>query len=83
MTTTEPQTRTRGELHWGVPVATIAAILLLLFVYHIADILLLLFIGILFSLFLGAITDHLERRFGVPRRTGLALALLATIGGVA
>jgi predicted PurR-regulated permease PerM len=83
MTTTEPQARTPGELHWGVPVATIAAILLLLFVHRIADILLLLFVGILFSLFLGAITDHLERRFGVPRRTGLALALLATIGGVA
>ena len=54
-------------------VATISALLLLLFLYSIAEILLLLFIAILFSLYLGAITDTLQVRLGVPRGLGLLL----------
>jgi predicted PurR-regulated permease PerM len=63
----------------GVITATIFALLLLLFLYSIAEILLLLFLAILFSLYLGAITDALQRRLAVPRRLGLTIALLLTI----
>ena len=67
---------------YGVLIATVFAILLLLFFYSIAEILLLLFIAVLFALYLGAITDALERRFAVPRRLGLGIALLVTMAGV-
>jgi predicted PurR-regulated permease PerM len=62
----------------GVVFSTIFFLLLLLFVYSIAEILVLLFLAVLFSLYLGAITDSLQRRFAVPRRAGLTLALLIT-----
>ena len=61
---------------------TIFFLLLLLFVYSIAEILLLLFIAVLFSLYLGAITDTLQRRFAIPRPFGLLLAILLTIAGM-
>lgn len=62
----------------AVVAATIFAVLLLLFVYSIAEILLLLFISILFAVYLGAVTDVLERRLGVPRPLGLLAALALT-----
>ncbi|HEX6938717.1 MAG TPA: AI-2E family transporter [Longimicrobiales bacterium] len=62
---------------YGV-VATISALLLLLFLYSIAEILLLLFIAVLFSLYLGAITDTLQVRLGVPRGLGLFLGVVVT-----
>ncbi len=67
----------------GVVFSTIFVLLLLLFLYSIADILLLLFLAVLFSLYLGAITDALQRRFALPRRLGLTLALLFTTALVA
>jgi len=66
----------------GGIVGTIFFLLLLLFVYSIAEILLLLFIAVLFSLYLGAITDTLQRRFAIPRPFGLLLAILLTTAGV-
>ncbi len=63
-------------------VAAIFALLLLFFVYSVADILLLLFIAGLFALYLGAITDFLEERLRLPRWSGLTIALLATLVGV-
>jgi predicted PurR-regulated permease PerM len=66
----------------GVVFSTIFFLLLLLFIYSIAQIVLLLFLAALFSLYLGAITDGLQRRLGVPRRAGLTLALLITAAGV-
>jgi predicted PurR-regulated permease PerM len=65
----------------GVVFSTIFFLLLLLFIYSIAQIVLLLFLAALFSLYLGAITDGLQRRLGVPRRAGLTLALLITAAG--
>lgn len=65
---------------YGVLIATIFAILLLLFFYSVAEILLLVFIAVLFSLFLSSITDVLERRLRVPRRVGLLIAVLLTLG---
>lgn len=69
----------------GVVFSTIFFVLLLLFVYSIAQILLLLFLAVLFALYLGAITDGLRRRLGIPRRVGLTMALLITtaaVGGI-
>ncbi len=63
---------------YGTLIATISALLLLLFLYSIAEILLLLFIAVLFSLYLGAITDALQLRFGAPRGLGLFAAVLVT-----
>ena len=65
----------------GVVFSTIFFLLLLLFLYSIAEILLLLFIAVLFSLYLGAITDLLQRRLALPRPLGLTLAILLTIAG--
>ncbi len=64
-------------------IATLFALLLLYFLYSIAEILLLLFISILFSIYLGGITEALQRRFGVPRAIGLTAALLITLIGTA
>lgn len=63
----------------AVVAATIFAVLLLLFIYSIAEILLLLFISILFAIYLGAVTDTLQRRLGVPRPLGLLAGLVLTI----
>ncbi len=65
----------------GAVFGTIFFLLLLLFVYNIAEILLLLFIAVLFSLYLGAITDTLQRRLSVPRPLGMLLAILITMAG--
>ena len=64
-------------------IATLFALLLLLFLYSIAEILLLLFISVLFAIYLGGITEALQRRFAVPRAVGLAAALLITLVGAA
>ena len=59
--------------------ATILTILLLWMVGKTAEIFLLLFIAILISLYLGAVTDFLERRLRLPRSGAFALALIATL----
>ncbi|MGH7576380.1 MAG: AI-2E family transporter [Longimicrobiales bacterium] len=64
---------------YAILIATIFALLLLLFLYSIAEIVLLLFIAILFSLYLGAITDLLQKRLGMPRGVGLVTGLLLTV----
>jgi predicted PurR-regulated permease PerM len=59
--------------------AALMIILLLLFAYSIKEILLLFFVSVLFSLYLGAITDFLERKLDLPRSYGLAVAVLLTL----
>lgn len=69
----------------GVVFSTILFLLLLLFIYSIVQILVLLFLAVLFSVYLGAITDSLQRRLAVPRPLGLTLAIVLTLavaGGV-
>jgi len=66
----------------GTVAATIFALLLLLFVYSVAEILLLLFIAVLFSIYLSAFIDALQRRLGFPRAAGLLVALLVTMVAV-
>ncbi|HEX7052063.1 MAG TPA: AI-2E family transporter [Longimicrobiales bacterium] len=67
---------------YGLLIGAVSALLLLLFLYSIAEILLLLFIAILFSLYLSAVTDQLQRWVGVPRPLGLFTAVLATALGL-
>jgi len=66
----------------SVITGSILAVLLLLFLYSVAEVLLLLFISVLFSLYLGAITDTLQRRLRVPRSIGLFAAVLVTALGL-
>lgn len=63
---------------FGVLIAAIFAVLLLLFVYSVADVLLLVFLAALFALFLGAISDFLEERFRFPRPLGILAAVVFT-----
>jgi predicted PurR-regulated permease PerM len=59
--------------------ATVFTVLLLLFVYSVAEVLFLFFIAALFSLYLGAITDFLEERLHIRRGLGIAIAMIATL----
>jgi predicted PurR-regulated permease PerM len=66
-------------------IATIFALLLLLFLYSIAEVLLLFFISVLFAVYLSALTDVMQKGLGAPRGVGLAIATLSTLvatGGV-
>jgi predicted PurR-regulated permease PerM len=68
---------------YGLLVAAVLTLLLLLFLYSIAEVLLLFFIAVLFSIYLSAITDALQRRLALPRAAGLLIAVVITILGVA
>jgi predicted PurR-regulated permease PerM len=63
-------------------VALFVAALFVLFIIRVVEVLLLVFIAILLAVYLSAITDWLERRFGVRRWLGLTIAVVATIAGV-
>ena len=67
---------------WNPVLVVIFAALLLYFLYSVAEVLLLLFIAVLFSLYLGGITDELQRRFGVPRGLGILIAVVFTTAAV-
>ena len=62
---------------------TIFVVLLLLFAFSIADLLLLFFIAVLFAVYLTAATNWFERRFHLPRRAGIALALAISVVALA
>lgn len=53
-----------------------------MFLARVAEILLLLFIAVLFGLYLSALTDVFQRRLHIPRPLGVALAVLLTIAGL-
>src|SRR5262245_54706495 len=53
--------------------------LLLVFVYSVAEILLLLFVAVLFSVYLAWVTEIFQQRLGAPRWLGLIAALALTI----
>lgn len=63
--------------------ATVITVLLLWLFGRVADILLLLFVAILLSLYLGAAADVIRRRTALPRNAALALAGLFTVGAIA
>jgi predicted PurR-regulated permease PerM len=62
--------------------ATILTILLLLLVRRAATVLVLLFLGILISLYLRALTDYFERRFKVPEPFSYISALGFTLAAI-
>jgi predicted PurR-regulated permease PerM len=64
---------------YTILIATVFTILLLLFLHQVAEILLLLFIAVLFGIYLGAIIDWLQRKLAIPRVVGLLIALSLTI----
>jgi len=57
-------------------------VLLLLFLARVAEILLLLFIAVLFGLYLSAVTDLFQRHLHIPRPLGVTLAVLLTIAAM-
>jgi predicted PurR-regulated permease PerM len=64
---------------YAVLIATVLAFLLLLFLYSIAEVLLLFFIAVLFAVYLSAITDSLQHRLAIPRVAGLLIAVIITL----
>ena len=63
---------------YSVAVGIIFLLLLLVFVFKVAEVLLLFFIAILFGVYLSWITEALQRYLGLPRWLGLLGALLIT-----
>jgi predicted PurR-regulated permease PerM len=67
---------------FAVLTAAVFAVLLLWFMYSVAEVLLLLFIAALFALYLGAIIDYLQEHHRVHRVLGVLVALVITAAGV-
>ena len=59
--------------------ATVITLLALLLLYSTAELFLLLFIAVLISLYLGALSDGIQSRTGWPRRGAVALAIIASL----
>ena len=62
--------------------ATVITVLLIWLFYKVADVLLLLFIAVLVSLFLGSVTDFIVARLPVPRALAFTAAIFLTLGSV-
>jgi predicted PurR-regulated permease PerM len=62
--------------------ATVLTVLLLWLFKTVAHVFLLLFLGILIALYLGAVTDSYRRLFRVPPRVAYAAALLSTLAAI-
>jgi len=63
--------------------ATVFTVLLLWIAGQVAHVFLLLFIGIMISVYLGALSGVLQRRVRIPGGWSLAAAVLITLGGLA
>jgi predicted PurR-regulated permease PerM len=62
--------------------ATVFTVLLLWIAGKVAQVFLLLFLGIMISLYLGALAGVLHRRLRVPERASLASAVLLSVGAL-
>ena len=62
--------------------ATVLTVLLIWLFASAIEVFLLLFIGILLSLYLGAVRDWITRRVRIPRGVAFAFAVLATLGAI-
>ena len=69
---------------WILPgfTAILVTVLLLWLAGTVADLLLLLFLGILLAVYLSAVTDVLAARTRLPRGAAFALSLALTVGGL-
>jgi predicted PurR-regulated permease PerM len=63
--------------------ATVFTVLLLWIAGQVAHVFLLLFLGIMISVYLGALSTGLQRRLRIPPGWSLAAAVLVTLGGLA
>lgn len=62
--------------------ATVTTVLLVWLFWKVSDVLLLLFIAILVSLYLGSVTDVIVARLPVPRPLAFTAAIFLTLGAV-
>jgi predicted PurR-regulated permease PerM len=62
--------------------ATVVTVLLIWLFYTVAEVLLLLFIAIIVSLYLGSVTDALVARLPVSRPFAFTVAIFATLGAI-
>jgi predicted PurR-regulated permease PerM len=62
--------------------ATVTTVLLIWLFYSVAEVLLLLFIAVLVSLYLGSVTDFLVARLPVPRALAFTAAIFLTLGAI-
>jgi predicted PurR-regulated permease PerM len=62
--------------------ATIITILLLWLFIKVSHVVVLLFLAILISLYLGAVADFFSQRLRLPRRTALPLAIVVTLAAL-
>ncbi len=62
--------------------ALFVAALLVLFILRVIDVLLLVFLALLLAVYLSAITDWMDRRFGMRRWQGLTVAVVTTLAAV-
>lgn len=62
--------------------ATVTTVLLIWLFYSVAEVLLLLFIAVLVSLYLGSLTDFIVARLPVPRALAFTAAIFLTLGAV-
>ena len=62
--------------------ALFVAALIVWFTIRVSEVLLLVFLAVLLGVYLSAITDWLERRFGLRRSLGLTIAVVVTVAGV-
>jgi predicted PurR-regulated permease PerM len=62
--------------------ATVVTVLLIWLFYSVAEVLLLLFIAIIVSLYLGSVTDFLVARLPVSRPFAFTIAIFATLGAI-
>lgn len=72
----ERRTEKAERSPFAVLTATVFTVLLLLFVYSVANVLLLVFLAALFAVYLTAISEFLEDRFRIRPALGLPLGLL-------
>jgi predicted PurR-regulated permease PerM len=63
--------------------ATVLTVLLLWLFKTVAQVFVLLMLGVLLSLFWGAVADWIERRTHAPERLALTTAILGTVGALA
>jgi predicted PurR-regulated permease PerM len=70
--------RFSGRQAYGVLATTVFVVLLLLFINSVVELLLLVFVSVLFAIYLGSFIHFLSRRLGMGRWLGLVAALLAT-----
>ncbi len=80
---TAPATVTEQRFRFG-PIlgATVVTVLLIWLFYTVAEVLLLLFIAVIVSLYLGSVTDFLVARLPVSRGLAFTAAIFLTLGAI-